>query len=125
MGYLKSVRFLKMLFFIVTLVLGCLAMISVSQIEQEISREVSLQAASSDDVSASTATHQGAVSDTEAWIVKAYEERIGVFRLDGQLECVLDVYLITLPQADQKLLRAGIYISGKDRLTALMEDYTG
>ena len=125
MGYLKSVRFLKMLFFIVTLVLGCLAMISVSQIEQEISREVSLQAESSDEASVSTATNQGAVSDMEAWIVKAYEERIGVFRLDGQLECVLDVYLITLPQVDQKLLRAGIYISGKDRLTALMEDYTG
>ena len=125
MGYLKSVRFLKMLFFIVTLILGCLAMISVSQIEQEISREVALQAESSDEASVSTATNQGAVSDTEAWIVKAYEERIGVFRLDGQLECVLDVYLITLPQADQKLLRAGIYISGKDRLTALMEDYTG
>ena len=125
MGYLKSVRFLKMLFFIVTLVLGCLAMISVSQIEQEISREVSLQAESSDEASVSTATNQGAVYDMEAWIVKAYEERIGVFRLDGQLECVLDVYLITLPQVDQKLLRAGIYISGKDRLTALMEDYTG
>ncbi len=121
MEYFKSVRFLTLLFLIVTLIIGCLAMIGVSRVDLEMMQRESLQAGYLDEGVPST----DEASRSDAWIVRAHDERIGVFALDGKLECVLDVYLITLPQADRELLQKGIYISGKDRLTALVEDYTG
>jgi hypothetical protein len=125
MVYFKSARFLVLLFLIVTLIVGCVAMILVTRVghQWQTFREHALPAGYWDETEEMQISNNAA--PMEAWIVKAHGEQIGVFTLNGKLECVLDVYLITLPQADQALLREGIYVSGSDRLTALVEDYTG
>ncbi len=60
----------------------------------------------------------------EGWLVKEYDQRIGIFRLDGSLLYVLDTYTKTLPKADRDLLKEGISIQTKEELYALIEDYT-
>ena len=128
MAYLKSGRFLVLLFLIVTLVVGCVSMIAVSRMSGQwrIFQERSLPAGYWEETQEVQAEdHHSAQSVSQAWIVRAHGEQIGVFDLNGELEYVVDVYLITLPDADQKLLRDGIYVFGQERLTALMEDYTG
>ena len=127
MAYLKSSRFLALLFLIVTLLVGCIAMITTSQVNQQwhIFREHALPVGYWEETSEAQSSAVGQSAPADAWVVKAYGEQIGVFKLNGELEFVLDVYLITLPEADQTLLREGIYVSGSERLTALVEDYTG
>ena len=63
-------------------------------------------------------------SVSEGWLVRAYENRIGIFRQDGTLIRVLDTYIKTLPEADQKLLEEGISIESQAALNGLIEDYT-
>ena len=124
MEYLKSSRFLALLFFIFTLFICCIAMISISGMTSQWKafREETLPALSIENGSRiNTAANQ----NHEQWIVRAHDERIGVFNINGELEYIVDVYLITLPLADQQLLEEGIYVSDADQLTALMEDYTG
>ena len=122
MVYLKSVRFLMLMFLIVTIVVGCIALILVGRLNAQwhAFSEGSLLAG---------ANEMNALPESERaeeiWIMREYGEQIGVYRLNGELECVLDVYLITLPDADQELLKNGIYVSGRDSLNALVEDYTG
>ena len=111
-----------LLFLIVTVVIGCIALILVGRLNAQwrafTENAVPVE---SDEMSAS---HDNDKSG-DIWIMKAYGEQIGIYKLNGELECVLDVYLITLPDADQELLEHGIYVSGRDSLTALVEDYTG
>ena len=68
-----------------------------------------------------------ASTDTEevlGWILRAHQERIGIFREDGVLEQVLDIQIKTLPKADQFLLEEGIYAKDRDTLESLIEDYS-
>lgn len=127
MAYFKSSRFLGLLFLIVTLMVGCISMIVVSGMLagwNDLEKEV--LAMKSEQQSNAISVSDSADSDDDAvWIIRTYEERIGVFNLNGSLEYVVDVYVITLPSADQALLKQGIYVKGQDQLTALMEDYTG
>ena len=58
------------------------------------------------------------------WILKAYQERIGIFREDGSLEDILDVQIKTLPKADRDLLEEGIYAPDRITLESLIEDYS-
>jgi len=58
------------------------------------------------------------------WIVKEYEDRIGIFSADGQLLDVLEIHTNTLPKADQGLLREGITVTDRAALYALIEDYS-
>ena len=60
----------------------------------------------------------------ESYILKEYMEKIGIFSSDGTLIKTLDVYIKTLPEADRRLLREGIEVSGKQELNAIIEDYT-
>ncbi len=64
-------------------------------------------------------------TESEHWIMKNYDGRIGIFSADGKLLDVLDVYANTLPQTDQRMLQEGIKVYSKSELTALIEDYTG
>ncbi len=63
-------------------------------------------------------------SDKGVWIVKEYEEIIGVFSEDGKLLYSVSVYTKTLPEADQRLLREGIKLTSLKELRALIEDYS-
>jgi len=120
MQYFKSARFLALLFLSFTLVIGCIAMITVTKASSQwrLFQEETLSAGTFNEDMQSSATNAH-------WIIRAHEDRIGVFKLNGELEYVIDVYLITLPAADQTILTDGIYISGEKQLAAFMEDYTG
>ena len=63
-------------------------------------------------------------ADEEGWIMKAYSDRIGIFKKDGTLLYVLDTYIKNLPEADRVLLGEGIPIETKSQLYSLIEDYT-
>ena len=63
-------------------------------------------------------------SQTEGWIVKEYEGRIGIFQKNGTLIHVVDTYVKTLPKADQALLGEGFEIQTKAELNAIIEDYS-
>ncbi len=64
-------------------------------------------------------------TEESTWVVREYEEKIGIFSEDGALLRVVDVYTKTLPRADRVLLREGIAVSSRQDLYALMEDYGG
>ena len=120
MQYFKSSRFIALLFFTFTLMIGCVAMITATRASAQ------WRTTQENVTTAGSFKSEDNIFDGENhWIVRAYEDRIGVFKPDGQLEYMIDVYLITLPTADQELLKNGIYIAGKDRLAAFIEDYTG
>lgn len=59
-------------------------------------------------------------------ILREYEQKIGIFE-EGQRTPfqILDVYVFTLPLADQKALQHGIRISSENELLARIEDFTG
>lgn len=59
------------------------------------------------------------------WIMQTYSNRIGIFKQDGTLLHVLDIYVKTLPEADRRLLGEGIPVQTRAELYALIEDYTG
>ena len=63
-------------------------------------------------------------SQDETYTVKEYFGRIGIFKSDGALMRVLEVYVKTLPEADKRLLGEGFEIVGKKRLNSIIEDYT-
>lgn len=129
MEYFKTRRFLATLFLSVTLAVGCVTTILVTRMlgQWNVFKEKALPAGYLDEVD-DTAVAQGedeADTPQASWVVRAHDEKIGVFDINGELEYVVDVYLITLPQADQELLKQGIHVSDEAELAALMEDYTG
>jgi len=62
---------------------------------------------------------------SETYTVREYNEKIGVFSSDGILVRTVDVYVKTLPEADRRMLREGIEITGEKQLNSLIEDYDG
>ena len=63
-------------------------------------------------------------SQDETYTVREYFGRIGIFKSDGALMQVLEVYVKTLPEADKRLLGEGFEIVGKKQLNSIIEDYT-
>lgn len=63
-------------------------------------------------------------NDQPEYIIKLYNNKIGVFTEDGSLIEVIDVYTKTLPKTDQDMLEKGFNIKSED-LNKLIEDYTG
>ena len=128
MAYFKSKRFLSLLFLISALLIACIASMMAVHIRSEwmCDQEASLHPDEQNQSISSQQIVGASVSDAkEMWIVKEYQEQVGIFNINGSLEYVADVYVITLPEADQELLRKGIYVAGQEQLNALMEDYTG
>ncbi len=66
-----------------------------------------------------------ALSNTEKYILKEYEGRIGIFSEGKEVPTeILGVYVFTLPKADQNALRVGITVYGLENLRSLIEDFT-
>lgn len=108
MNYLKSKRFLALLYQATTLFLLCIAIWS-AQMQKPFA-----------------AVNQQPSDNTEnAYYVREYDERVAVFDLSGNLSFVADIYLVNLPLADREMLENGIFIKDTETLLALMEDYTG
>ena len=72
-------------------------------------------------------------SDTESetntnsntvWIVKEYNERIGIYDSNGILLDVIETYVKTLPTTEQQLLKEGFEVSSEKELYSVIEDYT-
>ena len=60
------------------------------------------------------------------YIVKEYAGKIGIYEAGAETPMqILDVYVFTLPEADQTALRTGIRAYSSDALRALIEDFTG
>lgn len=67
-------------------------------------------------------------SDTEAaqvWIVREYDERIGIFNSDNVLVHIIETHIKTLPVTDRDLLREGIKVTSRKELLSVIEDYSG
>ena len=62
--------------------------------------------------------------EERVWLIREYEERIGIFDENGALLDVIDVYVKTLPIADRSLLEEGFEVVGKQRLYSIIEDYS-
>ena len=62
--------------------------------------------------------------EERVWLIREYEERIGIFDENGALLDVIDVYVKTLPETDKNLLREGIRITSEQSLRAIIEDYS-
>ena len=62
--------------------------------------------------------------NSDTWIIKSYLGKIGIFEKSGTLYKVLDVYVKTLPKADQRLLEEGFEVNSKEELYSIIEDYT-
>ena len=71
-----------------------------------------------------TTEQTDATEEAHGWIVREYEERIGVFSENGELVRVIDVYTKTLPEADRRLLREGIRVTSEKQLYSIIEDYS-
>lgn len=71
-----------------------------------------------------TTEQTDATEEAHVWIVREYEERIGVFSENGELVRVIDVYTKTLPEADRRLLREGIRVTSEKQLYSIIEDYS-
>ena len=63
--------------------------------------------------------------DDEVYIIRQYMEMIGIFKEDGSLVEVIEVYVKTLPEADRRLLGEGFEVIGNTKLNSVIEDYTG
>ena len=67
---------------------------------------------------------ESSTSENGIFIVKEYENKIGIFNESGELIEVIDVYTKTLPNTDQRLLEEGITIYSRSELNAIIEDYS-
>ena len=80
-----------------------------------------------------TETDSEAITETQIenettefiYTVKSYEGKIGIFTDSGALVRVLEVYIKTLPKADQNMLEKGVLVTSEAELHSIIEDYTG
>ena len=62
----------------------------------------------------------------EGWVMCDYQGKIAVFQGgDDNPTQILDIYINSLPEHDQDLLKSGIRIDDQKELQQLIEDYTG
>lgn len=126
MQYCKSERFLKTLYFVFALTAACFALIIAtdSSAKWDLVRDEMVSAGVLD----SNADNMQSIIQapkTDSWIIRAHDDRIGVFKATGELDYIVDVHIFSLPPSDQELLKNGIWVSDEKELAALMEDYTG
>jgi hypothetical protein len=67
----------------------------------------------------------GSETDEEIFVLREYEGVIGVFDSSGVLVDIINVQVISLPEADRRMLESGIYAFSRGELLSLIEDYTG
>ena len=80
----------------------------------------------SEDFSESTTeTESQTETQKTEYLVKNYEGKIGIFTENGTLVRIIDVYIKTLPKADQRLLEKGFSVTDESELRAILQDYTG
>ncbi len=61
----------------------------------------------------------------DTYVLGVYQEKIAVFTQGDSVPIeIYDVYVTTLPKADQKTLRKGISVKSKGELKRIIEDYT-
>lgn len=62
--------------------------------------------------------------EAKGYVLGAFDGRVSVLSPDtGEPEMIFDIFLRTLPDADQQLLREGIRVETYSELTRLIEDY--
>lgn len=62
--------------------------------------------------------------DAGGYLLGAYNGRVSVLSPDTrEPEMIFDIFLRTLPEPDQQLLREGIRVETYEELTRLIEDY--
>lgn len=67
---------------------------------------------------------QEASSPSAGYLLGAYNGRVSVLSPDTrEPEMIFDIFLRTLPEPDQQLLREGIRVETYEELTRLIEDY--
>lgn len=71
-----------------------------------------------------TFTEEPSTSVSQRWIIREYEDKIGVFSDDGELIEVINTYTKTLPESDRRLLKEGILITSREALYSIIEDYS-
>ncbi|MBR5390065.1 MAG: hypothetical protein IK141_02045 [Clostridia bacterium] len=65
-------------------------------------------------------------SASEGWRVGIYEGHVAVFSVGSQTpDQILDTAVASLPYADREALRRGIFVTDREALAALLEDYDG
>ena len=76
---------------------------------------------------ASSGARSYAVSEDPSgypYLLRSYDGKLAVFTKDlVHPELVFDVYVKTLPEADQQQLDKGVRVESYEKLTALIEDY--
>lgn len=61
----------------------------------------------------------------EQYVVGVYDDKVAVYAQGDSVPIeIYDVFVSTLPIKDQYELKKGIKVEGKNRLKALIEDYT-
>ncbi len=74
------------------------------------------------DVPAENAAPQTSMEQT--YLLKDYQGKIALYNKDSKTpQKVYDVYLMNLPQLDQKKLQAGIPVLNEEHLEKLLEDF--
>ena len=58
-----------------------------------------------------------------AYLLTVHDDVIGVFDGDGELVRTVNVFVMTLPEAEQKALAVGILANSEEELLALLEQY--
>lgn len=58
----------------------------------------------------------------EKYLVKEVDGKIGIYE-NGNLVRMLDIYVFTLPEKDQKLLKSGIIASTIEELESIISSY--
>lgn len=67
---------------------------------------------------------QNAASAEPSYLLGEYNGRVSVLSPDTrEPEMIFDIFVRTLPDADQELLRQGIRVATYEELTRLIEDY--
>ena len=61
-------------------------------------------------------------STDSTYMLKDFEGRIGVFK-NGDFQYLVDVYVFTLPENEQKLLHQGIITSSEQELLDILSSY--
>lgn len=61
----------------------------------------------------------------QVFILREFEGEIGIYSAAGVLTDVIKVQVSSLPEADQEMLKVGIYAYSQSELMSLIEDYTG
>ncbi|MBQ8850381.1 MAG: hypothetical protein IJ011_08640 [Clostridia bacterium] len=69
-------------------------------------------------------TETEAITKKDAWQIKDYNGKIGVFDIDGKLIQVIDTYVKTLPEVDRAEIEEGFWVNSEKELYSIIEAYS-